>query len=268
MTQEIENITAEQAFKSNANFEKYLTLTPPEVMTSTLDEFNSIGADLHVIRYELTQKVESLLGALNQVAKKESATPSFIVWVFANEKEDIMELTKLIRQNEILGIFVFKATLIDNKMDIKCLLKPKFETKKTTVSKAKQIQLEYWKNYNEICDELGEGNYQIEPKAQHWQYIPLGKTGVSLQLTVNTQADYVGVDLFIANNKELFEKLETHKTKIEKELGELEWVNNASVKSARIRKTKNSIITELNKEDITQHIELAKTFKATFSKYL
>ena len=156
MTQEIENITAEQAFKSNANFEKYLEFNPPEVMTSTLDEFNSMGADLHVIRYELTQKIESLSGALNQIARKESPTPSFIIWIFANEKEEVMELTRYIKQSESLGIFVFKASLNGDKMDVKCLLKPELKQKKKAVrndnAPAKLLQKAYWDKYFEICD--------------------------------------------------------------------------------------------------------------------
>lgn len=65
--------------------------------------------------------------------------------------------------------------------------------------KAKQLQLEYWTKYSEICDLLGEGDYQIIPKPQHWQYLPLGKTGISFQLTINTRDSFIGVDLCITN---------------------------------------------------------------------
>jgi len=273
MSQELENITAEQAFKSNANFEKYLELYPPEVMTSTLDEFKSIGADLHVIRYELTQKVESLSGALNQIAKKESATPSFIIWVFANEKEEVMELTRYIKQSESLGIFVFKASLNGDKMDVKCLLKPELKQKKKAVrndnAPAKLLQKAYWDKYFEVCDEL-QSEMQVNPKNQHWQYIPIGKRGVCLMLTTSIQKQYVGVDLVINYDKQIFERLSEDKEKIENELGELEWVNIQDNKSSKIRKIISCDLTNEKQLNaiIKEHIKLAENFKKTFSKYL
>ena len=273
MSQQIENITAEQAFKSNANFERYLELNPPEVMTSTLDEFNSLGADLHVIRYELTQKVESLSGALNQIAKKESATPSFIIWVFANEKEEVMELTRYIKQSEDLGIFVFKASLNGDKMDVKCLLKPELKQKKKAVrndnAPAKVLQKAYWDKYFEVCDEL-QSEMQINPKPQHYQYIPMGKRGVQIMQTINTQNKYVATELFINADKTIFEQLLDNKEKIEKSLGKLDWQALEGKKSSRIRQVFEVDITnqENFEQAIKEQIKMAENFKKTFSKYL
>jgi hypothetical protein len=62
------------------------------------------------------------------------------------------------------------------------------------------------KRYFEICDEkiLKSGN----PKYQHWQYLPMGKAGVALMLTISTQKN-TSVDLLI-NYKKSILKTATH----------------------------------------------------------
>src|SRR5574344_649145 len=199
------------------------------------------------------------------------AKAPYLVWIVTNEKENVMNVLKTINKHSIdFGIFVFKASLIDNIITYKCLLKPDIKAKSTSGGKAKQIQLEYWEKYSEVCDELGEGNFQINPKPKHWQYISMGKAGVAIWLTVNTQIGFIGVDFLINDDKELFEKLQNSQKEIEKDLGILDWENKPNVKTSRIRKTVPFDIN--NKENlntsIKTHIEMAKIFKTTFSKYL
>ena len=111
---------------------------------------------------------------------------------------------------------------------------------------------------------------QIKPASQHWQYIPIGKTGASIQLTINTRQNYVGCELLINNNKEIFYKLEKAKAKIEKQLGELDWQELQGKKSSRIRKIYQI---DINNEEnwataIKEQIRMAEGFKSTFLKYL
>ena len=262
------NIAAEEALKTKRNFEEFLEDYNNPLVTSTLAEYTNGTTTVVAKICDLTQKMETLTELLNDPEIENLTKPPFITWYVTSEKPEIVKALDIFNKfSKGIKIFVFKACLNVDKIDINCILKPQ-KSPAFSGGKSKELQLEYWKKYSEICDELSEGDFQVIPKPQHWQYIPLGKTGVSLQLTVNTQTDSIGVDLFIANNKSLFEKLEKNKTEIENELGTLEWINNSSVKSARIRQMKNCIIQELNPESITQHIELAKAFKETFKKYL
>lgn len=264
------NITAEEALKTKKNFEEFLANYNNPVVASTLAEYTNGNSTTVIAQIcDLTQKMETFTDLLNDPEIENLNKAPFIAWYVTSEKPELVKAMEVLNKFSIKGIkvFIFKAFLNVDKIDVNCILKPQ---KSTTFSggKSKEIQLEYWKKYSEICDELSEGDFQVIPKPQHWQYIPLGKTGVSLQLTVNTQTDSIGVDLFIANNKTLFEKLEKNKAEIEKELGTLEWINNSNTKSARIRQMQSCAVQDLNPEAITRHIELAKNFKETFKKFL
>jgi hypothetical protein len=257
-------ITPQDAFKSRKNFEEFMS----DIETPQIDEIiKEYPHNPVVVKFtDLTQSIDSFLNAINEFG---DITP-YIVWTVVNEKENIMKVARYFNRASYknAGIFVFKASLIDDKIDFKCILKPEIKSK-STGGQAKELQLKYWNKYFEVCDELAEWDFQINPKPQHWQYLSMGKTGVALQLTVNTQIGFIGVDFFINNDKQLYEKLEDNKTEIEKALGTLDWINNQNVKSSRIRKTVAfSGAAEDLEKSIKAHIEMAKEFKQTFSKYL
>jgi hypothetical protein len=216
---------------------------------------------------DLTQNAETIINVLNEI--KNLPQSPFIVWIVANERENLITAAETLNKfsNKDFGIFIFKASLNTNKIEFKCLLKP--DIKAQSYGKAKQIQLAYWQKYFEICDEVGS-DMQVNPKPQHWQYIPMGKAGVCLQLSVGTEIKYIGVDLLINYKKSIFEELKTHKSDIEKELGILDWINEQNNKSSKIRKTLDFDITDPTQVDeaINAHIDLAQKFKTVFSKYL
>ncbi len=111
---------------------------------------------------------------------------------------------------------------------------------------------------------------QVNPKPQHYQYIPMGKRGVQIMQTINTQNKYVATELFINADKTIFQQLLDNKEKIEKSLGELDWQALEGKKSSRIRQTFEIDITnqENFEQAIKEQIKMAEKFKKTFSKYL
>lgn len=263
-------ITTEEALKSKKNFEEFMADYYPPIVTSTLADYPKANGQTVVSICDLTQKMETMVSLLNKIESLNLKKAPFIVWYVTSEKEELVTASKALNNFAIKGIkiFIFKAFLNEDKMKFECLLKPDILSD-SKGGKAKQLQLEYWTKYSEICDLLGEGDYQIIPKPQHWQYLPLGKTGISFQLTINTRDSFIGVDLCITNNVQFFDLLNCYKTDIEQELGALEWINKSNIKTARIRKTINIEITQDNFESIARtHIEIAKEFKKTVSKYL
>ena len=191
------------------------------------------------------------------------------------QKESILKQMAAINKYSTsgFGIFIFKAFLNEDKIEFKCLLKPPVPKKTTRVvnqnAPAKLLQKEYWDKYFEVCDEL-QSQMQINPKAQHFQYIPMKKRGVQIMQTINTVNNYVATEIFINNDKEIFNKLLEHKNEIEEVLGYLDWQELEGKKSSRIRKTLNynAGSEKALKQTITTHIKTAEEFKATFCKYL
>lgn len=263
-------ITLQEAFKSKVKFQELMENTPVSI-TQELANYPALNGKTIIHVAELTQNIETLFNILGDDMIQNLKEPPFIVWIITNEKGKIMNFAKIINQNSKngFGIFIFKASLINDKIDIKCLLKPELKTSSKQLSKFNFIQMEYWEKYFQICDEIGS-DMQVNPKCQHWQYLPMGKRGVCLMLTISTKLKYIGVDLVINYDKEIYNKLEEYSDELNKEFDGLEWVNLPDNKSAKIRKTLNYDITDsaIVKDAIKTHIELAEKFKKVFSKYL
>lgn len=263
------SLTAEQAFKSRKNFEDFVKDCDKGDIIRTLADYPQADGKVIATVAELTQSSDTFATTLAEI--KNYKQPPFVVWVVANEKENLLHCVDSLNKFLVkgCGIFVFKASLNGNKMAFESLIMPHKTEKRNSTTDTKQLQLGYWQKYFEVCDSL-ESNMQVKPASQHWQYIPIGKAGVSIQLTINTQQNYVGCELLINNDKEIFYKLEKSKEKIEKQLGELDWQELKSKKSSRIRKVYSVDLTqETNWETaVKEQIRMAEEFKSTFIKSL
>lgn len=263
------SLTAEQAFKSRKNFEDFIKDCDKCEIIRTMADYPQADGKVIITIADLTQNSETLVSALTAFPNLKQ--PPFIVWVVANEKENLVQSIKSLNSFLVkgCGIFLFKAYLNGNKMAFETLVQPLKTAKRHSETDTKQLQLNYWTKYFEICDNL-ESDLQVKPASQHWQYIPTGKAGASIQLTINTQQNYVGCELLINNDKEIFYSLEKSKEKIEKQLGELDWQELKGKKSSRIRKIYSIDITqETNWETaVKEQIRTAEEFKSTFAKYL
>jgi len=268
-TTETLSLTAEQAFKSRKNFEDFVKDCDKGDIIRTLADYPQAEGKVIATVAELTQSADTLISTLAEIQRYKQ--PPFIVWVVANEKENLVQSIKSLNSFLVkgCGIFLFKAHLNANKMAFETIVQPQKITKRHSKTDTKQLQLNYWTKYFEICDKL-ESDLQVKPASQHWQYIPIGKTGVSIQLTINTQQNHIGCELLINNDKEIFYSLENSKEKIEKQLGELDWQELKGKKSSRIRKVYSTDITKAENWEtaIKEQIRMAEEFKSTFAKYL
>lgn len=268
-------ITAEQALKSRQNFTEYLADNTPALVTSTIADYQSKSGKVVVTLAELTQNFETFVNAVNEPTVLNLPQKPYFAWIVTNPKDKIMNVLKAVNESSTgdLGIFVFKAFLNGDKMDFECLLKPEIKEKPKrakTISKTGEIQFDYWKIYSEVCDEMGEGDFQIQPAIQHFQNIPIGVKGAYIKQTISIKDNYVASEIFIGNNKQLFADLKEHEKEIEKELGALTWDCKDSNKSCFIRRTIFVDFTNPDRyqEFAKQHIELAIKVKETFLKYL
>ncbi len=268
-----DTITLEDAFKSKAKFSEYFEKNTPEEITSTLAQYPKSEGKVIVQAAELTQNIETFVNIIGSDIVQNLPKAPYFVWTVTNPKESIMNTLKTINEHSTkgFGIFVFKATLNEDKMDIECILKPEIPAKtiRNENTPAKLLQKEYWEQYFEICDEL-QSEMQVTPAPRHYQYISMGKAGVQIVQTVNTKDNYAATEIMINNNKEIFNKLLENKSEIEEKLGNLDWQSLEGKKSSRIRKSYNADIAnpESREETIKNHIKMAEDFRETFRKYL
>lgn len=264
-----ETITALEALKSKQNFSNYIEEHSSDVIQNLLKDYPA--RPLHITYPQLTQSTDGLMEAVSQLTGNQKA---YIFWFIVNEKEDLKNSANILNRyfdKNYCGIFIIKTVLNDDKIEFEPILKPEIQTKqvRNPNTPAKLLQKAYWDKYFEICDEL-QSTMQVTPAPQHYQYIPIGKKGVQIVQTVNTKDKYIATELFINNDKEIFNKLYEHKDEIESEIGYLNWQYLEGKKSSRIRKTADYDITNPEHVEIAikEHIKMGEELKETFKKYL
>lgn len=221
---------------------------------------------------ELTQNIETLI---NTIGTEDFDTNQYLVYVVTRAKDEIVNTVKRLNGKDGLGVFIIRAYLYNDETEIgfECLLKPELKEKVkrviNTETPAKQVQLEYWKTYFDICD-LMQPDLQVTPLPRHYQPVSIGVKGVQIMQTINTQKNYIASEIGINNDKTLFEKLLEHKEEIESEVGELEWDSKETNKSAKIRKTYYIDINnpENHEKAAEEHVKMAEELRDIAIKYL
>lgn len=109
------------------------------------------------------------------------------------------------------------------------------------------------------------------PRAQHWYTIRIGSSKAHISATINSKEKLVAVELYINDNKEIFQKLYEHKDEIETKLGmKLDWQELVDKKASRIIIAKDGDFSDDNDMNnlVIWIVETADGFAKIFPKYL
>ena len=205
-----------------------------------------------------------------------------IIWIVKNVREEHRQAVDWLNEhtdNEI-NIFLCKIELwkIDDSKSA-----PKFqiisspnnwakaikkgETKE--LSSTQKLQLNYWTELSEQLKENSNILRAVTPRPQQWYDLAIGSSLAHITLTINTLTKEVVTQIWIADNKELFNHLHELEHEIENEIGEkLDWNINDEVKRSTIVLTKQVDITnqETWQEAIEWQVKNSEKFYNTFSK--
>lgn len=139
-------------------------------------------------------------------------------------------------------------------------------------NKSQGEKIEFWTRFNEILVERGKPFNIRKPTTDHWYDIAIGTSEAHISLTIVNREGCVGVELYISDNKELYDRLYAQKDEIEYKLGlSPEWQRLDGKKASRILYR----MPGLNFDDHSNYDELmnmmidkAIVFKKTFKNYL
>lgn len=96
----------------------------------------------------------------------------------------------------------------------------------SSLSTSGQTRQSYWEALNSMIDDTGSSLTRFKPNGTSWQGGSIGTTYFGLYSTINSQSKWVRVEIYIDGPlaTERFEFLQSHREKIEGELGyELHW---------------------------------------------
>ncbi len=138
------------------------------------------------------------------------------------------------------------------------------------LSETKMMQLDFWSKFKSYCEEQKTKLKLRKVQPQHWYDLSYGSSTAHLSLTINTQNNQLGCEIYIPNSKETFEYLKTKKELIEKEIGtQLEWMDLPEKKACRIKIVNGATIEDEGKwlEYFEWMKSKAELFQRVFIKY-
>ena len=141
-----------------------------------------------------------------------------------------------------------------------------------SMNKSQSQRIEFGNQFNNVVIERGKLFNIRKPTNDHWYNIAIGTSDAHIDITLVNKDSLIGVELYITDNKELFDKLDSRKDEIEEELGfQLDWRRLDNSKASRIVYH----IKGLNFDDhsnydelINKTIDLAVLMRNTFKKYI
>ncbi len=208
-----------------------------------------------------------------------------IVWIVTEAREEHRAAIEWLNNNTVNDINFFLIELHAYKIGDSASA-PKFEViekpndfvKKTNNQTSKSESRRYaeriyfWELFNEKVIHNGKPFNIRNANKVYWYDISIGSKDAHIAVGLINKNGYIVVELYINDNKELFDKLYENKNEIEKELGfVLDWKRLNDKKASSIR----YYIKGLNFDDhsnydilMEQVIDIAVKMRDTFKRYL
>ncbi len=141
-----------------------------------------------------------------------------------------------------------------------------------SMNKSQSQRIEFWNQFNNVVIERGKPFNIRKATTDHWYNVAIGTSDAHIDITLVNKDSLIGVELYITDNKELFDKLYERKYEIEQELGfNLDWRRLDNSKASRIVYH----IKGLNFDDHSNYnelmnktIDLAVLMRNVFKKYI
>jgi hypothetical protein len=209
-----------------------------------------------------------------------------VVWIVTKAREEHRSAIEWLNNNTnsnvnffLIEIHAYKIGNSDKAPMFKVVEQPndfiknnKSSNNDESMNKSQSQRIEFWSQFNDVVIERGKPFNTRKPTTDHWYNIAIGTSEAHIDITLVNKDSLIGVELYITNNKELFDKLYERKEDIESDLGfKLDWRRSDNSKASRIVYR----IKGLNFDDHSNYnelmnktIDLAVLMRDTFKKYI
>lgn len=173
-----------------------------------------------------------------------------VVWIVKQAKEEHRSAIEWLNNNTNNELNFFLIELHAYKIDdsnpapmFEVIEKPNGFIKNTkainnqdNLNKSQSERLEFWNKFNEVVEQNGKPFNIRKATTDHWYDVALGTSEAHISINLVNKSSYVVIDVYINDNKELFDKLMDKKDIIESELGfKLVWDRLDNGKASRIK---------------------------------
>ena len=209
-----------------------------------------------------------------------------VVWIVKEAREEHRSAIEWLNNNTnsninffLIEIHAYKIGNSDNAPMFQVIEQPndfiknnKSINSNDTMNKSQSQRLEFWNQFNNVLVERGKPFNVRKATTDHWYNVAIGTSDAHIDITLVNKDSVIGVELYITDNKEFFDKLYQRNDVIENDLGfKLDWRRLNNSKASRIV----TFIKGLNFDDhsnynelINKTIDLAVLMRDTFKKYI
>lgn len=189
-----------------------------------------------IIENQLEDTNHDHLGKLITYASGKGA--EVIVWIVKRARDEHRQAIEWLNQNTGVKIGFFLVEIELWQIDDSAIA-PKFNVVERpndwakqmknvdSLSGAKQIQLNFWQQLSEWIKSNELYSTEFSPRKaqpQHWYDLSVGSSSYHVGLTLNTQKNRLGAEIYIPDDKEKFAKFKEHAEEIEGLVGnKVEW---------------------------------------------
>jgi hypothetical protein len=208
---------------------------------------------------------------------------SVVVWIVKEAREEHRSAIEWLNNNTAANINFFLIEIHAYQIG-DSLYAPKFEvlekpngfikSAKTQsgsgeMNRSQSERLEFWNRFNEILVDRGKPFNVRKASTDHWYDVAIGVSSCHISLTLVNKEGIIGIELYINDDKDLYDKLSDDKETIEQELNlTLDWQRLDDKKASRIMYRipglnfdDHSNYDQLINEMIDKAILFAKVFK-------
>ena len=209
-----------------------------------------------------------------------------VVWIVKEAREEHRSAIEWLNNNTnsninffLIEIHAYKIGNSDNAPMFQVIEQPndfiknnKSTNSSDTMNKSQSQRVEFWNQFNNVLVERGKPFNVRNATTDHWYNVAIGTSDAHIDITLVNKDSVIGVELYITDNKDLFDKLYQKKDEIESNLGfKLDWRRLNNSKASRIV----TFIKSLNfdnhsnyNELMNKTIDLAVLMRDTFKKYI
>ena len=209
-----------------------------------------------------------------------------VVWIVKEAREEHRSAIEWLNNNTnsninffLIEIHAYKIGNSDNAPMFQVIEQPNDFIKNNksinssyTMNKSQSQRVEFWNQFNNVLVERGKPFNVRKATTDHWYNVAIGTSDAHIDITLVNKDSVIGVELYITDNKDLFDKLYQKKDEIESDLGfKLDWRRLNNSKASRIV----TFIKGLNfdnhsnyNELMNKTIDLAVLMRDTFKKYI
>ena len=209
-----------------------------------------------------------------------------VVWIVTHAKEEHRSAIEWLNNNTNGNINFFLIELHAYKIG-DSLPAPYFEVvekpndfikntkvngNKSEMNKSQSERVEFWSQLNETLIEKGKPFNVRKATTDHWYDVAIGNSSAHVSIVLVNKESHIVVELYIANDKEMFDRLYEQRNVIEEQLGfKLDWQRLDDRQVSRIK----YYIKGLNFDDHSNYDELidktintAVKMRDVFKKYV